>query len=363
MQKIIRTFILVSLACIPYTYALAQEIVGFVSAPIWFSGTPTQGIPVDVHTVVYNGRDGVLSATVQFLDGKSVLGEKVVSVPAKTALHTKITWLPTPGAHAVSAQIVKATINQNNVVSTVVPDNSTSEPVSVTIVPKETPTTTIQTKTDETAITAKDTQSDRLEGTLAEPLTDSFSEIISKTINSFVSTLGALFEKKSEAVSTEKQTTDNKTIKSTDTNISNKTQDSTSSVEDKSISDTETQASTSISTQLFATIDGFRDSLATGVKEASLKAEESVALNNTKMQAQKDARVEKKLNIDAQDQAVPTVQESADSLGSGTGSQFALYFYKTLSFVLETPFVFYALVGIMTLFLFSALFNRFREDN
>lgn len=365
MKKYISVLVLSFVVYISTSAVFAEEIVGFVSAPVWFSGTPTQGVPVEVNTVIYNGRDGTLSATVQFLDGKNMLGEKTVTVPAKTAFHTKIVWLPTPGAHAISAQIVKATINQNNIISNIVPDNNASEPVSMTIVPKETTAPSTTAKTNEMAAADTSFNTSSVESPLVQSLTGSFSEIITKTITSLSSAIGALFEKKSEADVPEKQTTSTLGSETTDLHTAdkNKTADSSTNTQALVGEKKESSGADSLSGTLFTTVDAVRSSLADGVKQAALKAEESVLANNSKMEAQKQARVEKKLDIDAQDQAVPSVQESADTLGTGTGSQISVYAYKTLSFILDTPTVFYSVIVVFVLFLFSFIFNRFREDN
>lgn len=355
--KLLYTFLFIALSfSVLVSVVMAEERVGFVSTPVWFSGTPTAGVPVDIHTVVYNGRDGVLSATVQFLDGKAILGSVPVSVADKTATHVKLRWVPTPGTHSVSVEILKASIKQNNVTSVIIPDSNDVEPLAINISPKE-PVKEPEAAPASTSATTSTpgTQSNAALEDFSSTTSESFAEGL---LGTATTTMGE-FLKSIEKFFSEKQTS-----KSTSTPPV-----STSASEQKPVevpAQTTTVSSDTtptVATKVFGAVDTFRASLAAGAKKASVEAETTVAKSNTEMQAQKDARVEKKLNIDAQDTATPTVQDSADTLGTGTGSQVALYTYKSLAFILDTPIVFYSLVGVIALFVLSAVFNKFREDN
>ncbi len=102
--------------------------VSFVTEPIWFSPEPViEGQKVTVHALLYNGETVGLSGTAFFFDGKTVLGQKLVTLPAGSSKDVTISWTPTAGAHDLSVTLVNTTL-----------DNREKTPV--TLDPKDVPT-------------------------------------------------------------------------------------------------------------------------------------------------------------------------------------------------------------------------------
>ena len=158
--------------------------VSFVTDPIWFSPEPVvEGQKVTVHTQLYNGESVALSATAFFFDGKVVLGQKPVTLPALSSKDITILWTPTAGAHDLSVSLVNATL-----------DNREKTPV--TLDPKDVPTLRVvvpkklTTGGDDTTPTfptiqkGLDTVSEKVSDILPDPVEQKLDSVFS-TVDDF----------------------------------------------------------------------------------------------------------------------------------------------------------------------------------
>ncbi len=97
---------LVGILLIPGMLFAATPYTGFVEQPIWFSSdTFIEGETITVHTAVINGSDKTLAGTVEFFDAQTILGSRVISIPAKNIKQVSIDWKVTPGSHLISSRL------------------------------------------------------------------------------------------------------------------------------------------------------------------------------------------------------------------------------------------------------------------
>ncbi len=153
--------------------------VSFVTDPIWFSPEPlVEGQKVTVHALLYNGETVGLSGTAFFFDGKVVLGQKPVTLPAGSSKDVSISWTPTAGAHDLSVTLVNATL-----------DNKEKTPV--TLDPKDVPTLRVtvpkklstnadgETETFPTIQKGFDTVTEKISSVLPDPIEQKVDTIFS----------------------------------------------------------------------------------------------------------------------------------------------------------------------------------------
>ena len=106
--------LLVVLVLVPFTLK-ADEAVSFATAPLWLSTTHiVEGASVRVSTVVTKaGNVSAAGAVTFYSDGKSV-GSANFSLPAATpGAVVAVSWIPSVGAHHISAKITRASLSQN----------------------------------------------------------------------------------------------------------------------------------------------------------------------------------------------------------------------------------------------------------
>jgi hypothetical protein len=98
--------IVVAVLYIPGVLLAATSYTGFVEQPIWFStDTFVEGETITIHTAVINGSDKTLAGTVEFFDGQTILGSRVISIPAKSVKQISIDWKVTAGSHLISSRL------------------------------------------------------------------------------------------------------------------------------------------------------------------------------------------------------------------------------------------------------------------
>ena len=108
---------------------------GFVDGPVWFSEESISfDEPLTTYAAIFNGEKETFSATVQFLDGETLLSEKKVAVLAGQTETVSAVWRPGLGSHKVTAKIISATLSGG----AVIPERTSTEPISFTVT-KEVP--------------------------------------------------------------------------------------------------------------------------------------------------------------------------------------------------------------------------------
>ncbi len=86
--------------------------VGFMPGTMWVSDdTPTVGQTITLYTVVYNGSDGTLVGTVEFLDGTTLLGRRDISLANGEVKDVSLDWKATLGTHTFSVVFVNAQVS------------------------------------------------------------------------------------------------------------------------------------------------------------------------------------------------------------------------------------------------------------
>src|SRR5690606_35244856 len=92
-------------------FANAQE-VSFVSNPVWLSTSrTTEGETVILSTVITKSGAETVSGTVEFFANDSSVGVADFSLPSDAGgAVVSVSFVPSPGAHAISAKVTRAVI-------------------------------------------------------------------------------------------------------------------------------------------------------------------------------------------------------------------------------------------------------------
>lgn len=137
----IARFVLVISVFLNASYAIAAPLppssdVGFMPGTLWVSDdTPSIGQTITLYTVVYNGSEGTLVGTVEFLDGKMLLGKREVSLSSGEVKDISFDWKATRGTHIFSVTFNNAKVaNPGKDVATVTPTYPTSKtPLTIVV--------------------------------------------------------------------------------------------------------------------------------------------------------------------------------------------------------------------------------------
>lgn len=115
--------------------ANAEEAVSFASSPLWLSQTHvTEGVTVQVSTVVMKKEVDSAQGTVTFLSDAKVIGTADFSLSSTVGgAVVAVSFVPQIGVHGISAQISKVTVSRDGkeVVSTVPQSIQATEKVTV----------------------------------------------------------------------------------------------------------------------------------------------------------------------------------------------------------------------------------------
>lgn len=103
--------------------------VGFMPGTMWVSDdTPTVNQTITLYTVVYNGSDGTLVGTVEFLDGTTLLGRRDISLATGEVKDVSLDWKATTGTHTFSVVFINAQVsNPGQAIADVTPTYATSK--------------------------------------------------------------------------------------------------------------------------------------------------------------------------------------------------------------------------------------------
>lgn len=90
-----------------FSFAQTSTNIGLVEHTIWYSKDPfIEGDVIKIYTMLYNGADSSVTGTVEFYDGKIVLGKKDVTISAESAKDVFVSWTVTAGEHSISVQFL-----------------------------------------------------------------------------------------------------------------------------------------------------------------------------------------------------------------------------------------------------------------
>lgn len=120
-----------------FSFAQTSQNIGLVEHTIWYSKDPFyEGDTIKIYTLLYNSGTQAVSGTVEFYDGKVILGKKDIIIPPDSAKDISVSWTVTAGEHSISAKFLNPTITVKGKQEPIIVDNGVSSERKV-FVPKK----------------------------------------------------------------------------------------------------------------------------------------------------------------------------------------------------------------------------------
>lgn len=143
-----------------FNVAYAQTQPGFVEQAFWIVPKPTDGVASLVYTTIYNPYDETFIGVVELFDDTTIITTKPFVTPPHDVSLVQLSWVPTPGDHALSLRLNKTALQTGKVTKKITITDKTSSSEDI-FVPKKVVPITQTTKTVSPIKTNKTTTESR----------------------------------------------------------------------------------------------------------------------------------------------------------------------------------------------------------